>query len=337
MNKAKAIQKQLFYDISQILEIRQLKTDHLLSLLNIKKTALYSRINGTKLLTLKELAILSDAFDLNFNNYFHLNRKGIQVYIPSLEHTITSEREYVDGLLQRLIKMSQLSGIHIYYISSEIPVLNYFRYKELALFKLYIYGKTVWELPHLQEQRFDLSMETDDSYDHSFKQLNDIYTSIPSTEIWSTNFVDNTLSQIKYYAQAGMFENKEDIFLLLKQLNELVKGLEKSAREGHKFYKNGEVGNSFSIFHNEITHTNNIVLFDSHSKKFTFSTYDNPNYMETTNLPFWNYTFNCFTKKQKRSHSISNESERSRRMLFNLCYRKIAILEKLIQTRPNLT
>jgi hypothetical protein len=165
----------------------------------------------------------------------------------------------------------------------------------------------------------------------SVTKLNDLYTTIPSTEIWSTHLVDNTLNQIKYYAQGGMFKTKSDIIIIINQLSSLMKDLQAAAKTGHKSFKDGRIGSSFNLYHNEITHTNNVILLDSHSKKFAFATYDNPNYMETSHTAFWNYSFEWFSKLQQRSHSVSQQSERNRLILFNMCQAKINKLKLLIK------
>jgi hypothetical protein len=94
----------------------------------------------------------------------------------------------------------------------------------------------------------------------SVTKLNDLYTTIPSTEIWSTHLVDNTLNQIKYYAQGGMFKTKSDIIIIINQLSSLMKDLQAAAKTGHKSFKDGRIGSSFNLYHNEITHTNNVIL-----------------------------------------------------------------------------
>jgi hypothetical protein len=98
LSKARSIQKQLMYDISQIMESRQLSPDYLQNLLNIKKTALYSRINGEKLLNIEELYLLEAAFNLDLNLYFKPTNSSIGLHLPSLEHKVSSEKEYIERI-----------------------------------------------------------------------------------------------------------------------------------------------------------------------------------------------------------------------------------------------
>lgn len=324
-------QKELFLDIQKQIISNQPKVEVIAEVLQIKKSAAYDRINGKKLLDFAELTLLCQNFDVNLNEYIRPNSGKIAVNFPTLKEEIQSEREFVDGLLNRLKAVKNLPEPEIWYISSEIPVLDYFRYPKLAFFKLFIYGKTVWELPHLKNQPFLGGLDYDDSYLLAFKEINEIYTAIPSTEIWSTHLVDNTLSQLKYFAQSGQFSQVEDIFDILNDLMTMVDELELSAERGRKTYQNGELGGRFNLFHNEITHTNNVILVNSLTQKMVFATFDNPNYFQSSNQDLWKYSANWFVNLQKRAQSVSKQSERNRLILFNLCRIKIRKATQFIE------
>jgi hypothetical protein len=324
-------QNQLFLDIQQQISGSQSKVDVIAEVLQIKKNAAYDRINGKKLLNFAELTSLCEAFHINLNDYLNPHSDKIEVSFPTLKTNVQSEKEFVEGLLSRLLVIQNLPKPEIWYISSEIPVLDYFRYPKLAFFKLYIYGKTVWELPYLKKEPFRGGQNYDASYLSIFQQINDIYTALPSTEIWSTHLVDNTLSQLKYFAQSGQFDRKADIFDILNNLLDLTNDLESSAESGQKFYKNGESGGTFNLFHNEITHTNNVVLINSLAQKMVFATFDNPNYFQSNSEALWQYTANWFTKLKKRAQPVSQQSEKDRLMLFNLCRNKIIKTSQFIE------
>ena len=118
-SSARKIQKQLFFDVLSAVSTQELTTDYLLNLLKIKKTALYSRINGDKLLNIEEVSLLIDAFNLNSNQYFSKNPVTIDVNFPSLFTKVKSQEDFVQGLLRRFTLASHLPEVELYYISSE--------------------------------------------------------------------------------------------------------------------------------------------------------------------------------------------------------------------------
>jgi len=324
-------QVQLLSDIQTQIPSNRSKVEVISEVLQIKRSAAYDRINGKKLLNFAELTLLCQKFNINLNEYLNPDSDKIEVNFPTLKDGTRSEKEFVDGLLNRLLLIQSLAEPEIWYISSEIPVLDYFRYPKLTFFKLYIYGKTVWELPHLKKQPFRGGQSYDDTYLSAFEKINEIYTALPSKEIWSTHLVDNTLSQLKYFAQSGRFANVADIFDILNDLMAMIDELELSAERGRKAFKNGDLGGRFDLFHNEITHTNNVVIINSVSQKMVFATFDNPNYLESSSKDLWDYSAKWFAKLQKRAQSVSQQSERNRLMLFNLCRTKIRKATQFIE------
>lgn len=318
MSNSRSLQRRLMHDITLMIESRQLNMKYLQDLLNIKKTALYSRINGKKLLDIRELQLLSDAFDLDLNTYFKPDSKHIMMRLPSLEQEITSPKQYLRQILDGLTRISKLQNPEIFYISSEIPLFNYFRYPELAMFKLHVYGKTVWEVPDLKNKQFIISVEERKDFERTFQQIDYLYNNLPSNEIWSSHLVDSTLNQIKHYTQSGLFDNTDTAITLLRQLSSLVNDIEVAAEKGYKRLKDGQQGAAFHLFHNEITQTNNVFLVNSLSAKLAFSTYDNPNYFESDDGSFWRYSIIHFNNLKKRSHSITNQSEQNRLEIFKV-------------------
>ncbi|RMG83188.1 MAG: hypothetical protein D6714_10155 [Bacteroidetes bacterium] len=280
-------------------------------------------MNCTKLLSLEEVAVLARTFDLNLNKYFLDNTNRVEVSFPFLESKVASGRIFVEELAGRLAMISRWPGVELLYITSEMPIFNYFRYTELALFKLYVFGRTVWGIPEMRELPFSLTRNRDPKTESLFEQINNAYISLPGTEIWNTKFLDNTLGQIKYFAQGRLFENNEDAAIILEQLSLVLKEIESAAQAGHKMYKNGEKGGKFGLYHNEIIHTNNLIMIRSDKEKLLVSTYDNPDFFESKDERLWDYSFHWLTNLKERAQLISEQSERNRRKFFKANMRKI--------------
>jgi hypothetical protein len=77
------------------------------------------------------------------------------------------------------------------------------------------------------------------------------------------------------------------------------------------------------MYHNEISHTNNILLIESDSLNQIYFAYDNPNYIVTDNEDLINYTRNWFEKVRKSALPISLDAEKNRRVFFNIILKQI--------------
>jgi hypothetical protein len=157
---------------------------------------------------------------------------------------------------------------------------------------------------------------------------------MPTTEIWSSSVVKNTLSQLRYYTESGVFKNVDCPLLICNQLKSVIQQLQGFAKCGLKKQansRNGEV--KFNLYHNEIAHTNNTVILKGKSSNSLFCTYDNPNFFFCRDEKFWQYSYDMFVKLRKRSIAISEDAEKSRMTVFNQIYQQIEKTEKFVKAR----
>lgn len=319
----------------KIFELIEIKTenskelkDDLAQLLSISKGAVYKRINGTTAISLADLALLMQKYNISFDNLIYPDKKEIKFTFPQIEKKIVSFFEYTHTFKAAVDNFASLPNPQIYYATNELPFFYYFLDRDLTYFKFYIYAKTVWSLDSYKERNLSL---TDFAEEHGVMGiLNDslkkYYNELPNIEFWNENVLNNTLNQITYFLSTGHFELPEEAFVLCDRLDEIMIHVEKMAQYGKKFMPGKEpTENSpeFRMYYNEISHTNNMLLIQNSLQSAIFTSYDNPNYIISTDNKLIDYTLNWFKNIQKSSLPISKDAEKTRRTMFGKIHKRI--------------
>lgn len=302
--------------------------DELAGVLSISKGAIYKRINGTTAISLADLAILVKRYNINFDSLINPERKSIRFMFPQIERKIVSFFEYVNTFKAAVDSFASLPNPQIYYATNELPFFYYFLDKDLTYFKFYIYAKTVWGLESYKER--NLSLNEFNEGHTVMSQLNEslaiYYNELPNIEFWNENVLNNTLNQIVYFLTTGHFELPEEAFILCDKLDELMVHVEKMAAEGKKFMPGKEPTDQspdFNMYYNEISHTNNLLLIENTLQSAIFTSYDNPNYIMSTDKELVEYTLGWFKKIQRSSLPISKDAERTRKDMFRKIHKRI--------------
>ena len=302
--------------------------DELAELLSISKGAIYKRINGTTAISLADLAILIEKYNISFDKLVNPNRKDIKFQFPQLERKIISFFEYTYTFKAAVDNFASLPNPQIYYATNELPFFYYFLDKNLTYFKFYIYAKTVWNLDSYKDRNLRLSQfsEQHGVMDVLNESLKKYYNELPNVEFWNENVLNNTLNQITYFLTTGHFELPEEAFVLCDKLTEIMHHVEKMAEHGKKFMPGQAVRDNspeFSMYYNEISHTNNMLLIVNSLQSAIFTAYDNPNYIISTDESLIEYTLNWFKSIQKSSLPISRDATKTRKEMFAKIHKRI--------------
>lgn len=296
----------------------------LTQVLSLDKSAIYKRLDGSKILSLEEVILIQEYFQLP--EYFFTSNAStvIPFRFGMLEKQPESVVGYLRPIYDQLMQLRTMDQVSITYASSEIPLFNYFQFPELTYFKFYIWARTIWEMPHYRNRTFDVSTvlsAEEDSFKDMVHQLRQAYSAIPSTEYWSVNILDNTINQIRFYAETDNFTDPRMCGQLMDQLDQLISGMEETARLGHK---PGEKEANFHLYHNEITHTNNTILVEHAGQPIqTYCSFDNPNFLTTDYSQFCLYTRQWFDKLRKGSTYLSVAGGRQRVKYFRELRRRL--------------
>lgn len=296
-------------------------------ILHLSNSTVYKKLSGESSFSIEELIIIMKEFNLSFDEIIFEKRKKIGFQFPFKSRKIKTFHDYVIPLKMFMAVAAPIPNLNIQYATNELPFFFYFLDKDLTYFKFYIYALTVWDMKQYKDRKFDLN-EFSEWYiikdDIDF--IMDKYYSIPNIELWNEGVLTNTLNQIKYFLSVGIFKNPNDALLLCDKLESMIKHVFIMAETGKKIKLNenpDSIETSFKMYHNEMSHTNNILLIESDVLKQIYFAYDNPNYIVTDNEELIDYTRNWFKKIKKSSTPISLDAEKNRREFFNIIYKQI--------------
>ncbi|HMG66202.1 MAG TPA: hypothetical protein VK588_00905, partial [Chitinophagaceae bacterium] len=157
------------------------------------------------------------------------------------------------------------------------------------------------------------------------------YNQMPCIELWNIESINSTISQIKFYQDAGIFKNEEDIEKVINSFTRLLDHLEQQAEKGVKFMP-GDTDVSYrspvQLYINEVVIGSNTILAEINEKKISFIPYNVFSYMLTKDERFNESTFNAFHTLVSRSTLISSTGEKDRNKFFRSLKERVQNLRR---------
>ena len=152
------------------------------------------------------------------------------------------------------------------------------------------------------------------------------YNEIPSTELWNYESINSTISQIEYYRDAEIFEDKKDFYTVVDSLDAMLLHLQKQVEVGRKFIP-GATDVSFKaatkFYINELILGNNNILIELDNTRLVYINYIVLKYIITNDKNFTDKAFNNFRNLISRSILISETGEKERNKFFNSLRQKV--------------
>lgn len=321
-----------FFDILQgRFSNKREMVDDLMELLNCGRDSAYRRVRGQSILPPSELALLARHYNISLDRLVFEQTNKVLFSFNAFNRVVTSFEDYFDGILDHLAKLRRIPEVRIYYSSLEIPIFYYCFFPELISFKLYVWGRAIWDLPFTRDLPFSFDLISPSALAKS-EQMLEFYLQLPSTELWSLNILDNTLNQIDYHLNSGTFKNPADALILVDRVQDLVRHMRSMATSGYKHHVgHGENLSEIRLLHNEMIYTNNTIMVQSPYAKGVFTTFGNPNFLFSDDERIIEYTEQWFNRVITKSHPISLGSEKSRNWFFHQLHERVNRTQAKVQ------
>jgi hypothetical protein len=307
--------------------------DALTQVLHVGRDGVYRRMRGDTFLSPQELATLSQHYHISLDALVNGQSDLVLCNFNAFSNQISDFSHYLSDFIARMEQLRRLPNVHLNYATVEIPVFTYNFIPELICFKLYVWGRTTWNLEFLRNRPFDLKLVTPPVVNLSQTLLHH-YLAMDSTELWSVNIVDNTLAQIEYHVYSGGFRDPQEALILCDKLLEWAEHMKAIASVGKKFRigeKPAHGLGTLNLFHNEMVHTNNTAIFTSDLGDFVFAAFCNPNFIHSTDKKLCTYTETWFKSVIAKSSPITQASEKTRDWFFKELTRKVERVRQRIQ------
>jgi hypothetical protein len=334
-----SLQDYLIAEILRHFPKRSDAIDAIAILFGTSRDPIYRRFRGTSVFTPEELQVLATHFNISLDAYIFKNTNTVVFSFNPFTQVVKKFEDYLESIYADSVVLKGLPNLEIWYASAEIPIFYYIIYPEIFSFKLYVWGRTIWNFSYLENKPFDLDIIPRPAMQKA-EEVMRIYNQLPATELWSLNIMDNTLNQIEYHFNSSGFKNPQDAVLLCDKMIALTEHMQIMGAYGKKVplgaLNNAEtVGGAFNLYHNEMIYTNNTIYVRSERGRAVYTTHGNPNFLKTTDERMCDYTENWFKSVISKSAPLSAQSEKGRRWFFDKIRRRIEVVKNRIEQQLN--
>lgn len=320
--KNRALQHAIFLAIEQQLPKERSMVDELKPILKRTKNAVYKRMNGSVPLTLEDICLLAEHFHLPLDKNLCNSPTAFQADFSGFGAQ-TSSLQYLDILDRELSALQQEKDVKVWYVSSGLPDFYFFYFEELTLFKSFIWERMVWGAEEWQWRRFKLDIPERHTIVGKAKKLAGYYSFIETVEIWNDQLLDSLFQQVVYVAESRLYENKEDVLLVLESIGKMIGHLEEMAFREKHFEPLGQQkveAVSFQLFYNETMQNNIFLLMENANRREVYTVLNTPNFIKTADSKMADYMHIQVQRLLKRSVPLGQSGEKYRRIYFDKLY-----------------
>jgi hypothetical protein len=319
------VQDYLFQRIRERLPAGASLADELSNHLFISPDSAYRRIRGETPLVLEEAMTLCNAYGISLDEAMQAGPHSVAFNFVGLDSSNHAFRNYLEGIRDGLKQLAAAREQEVIYMSKDIPVFYNFLFAPLFSFRFFFWMKSIIRHPDYVNRPYD----RDCLPQHIAalgREINLLYASIPSIEIWNTEAVNSTISQVEYYREAGYFSSaaeSEEIYVSLRQL---LAHLQVQAECGTKFIPGENVKmrkDNYQMYYNRVALGDNTIMAIMDGKKIVYLGYDILDYMVTMDTNFCDRIYHKMQTMTRRSTILSNESEKQRSIFLNILLKKI--------------
>ncbi|MBX2967855.1 MAG: helix-turn-helix transcriptional regulator [Cyclobacteriaceae bacterium] len=323
-----SIQSSFLEQVRQRLQPNISFAEELAELLHVSRDSAYRRIRGETVLSLDEVKIICSHFKISLDNLLSPNSDIVSFHHRAIDATSFTFEKWLQSVLDNLKMISSFPERELVYSAKDIPLFHYFQFPDLASFKMFFWMKSYHNYPQYANESYNTNIITKDLL-ATGKRAWELYATIPSTEIWSDETLNVTLSQINYYYESG-FITPEFALKLYDDFTEMVKLIQQRAADGSK---NGSDKN-YNLYKNEIMIAETTILFMMGDKRVSFITYNTMNILSTSQEGFCQHIERYLTNLRNKSTLISSTAEKERNKFFKRMHEKIQHMKSLVVLQP---
>lgn len=319
------LQDQLFEIILRRFARRVDAVDALCELLNLAKDPIYRRLRGDTFLSPQELALLAKHYRISLDDLIIGQSNNVLCDYNAFSRKITSFSDYLATMNADFEHIHRMPNAHLFYASAELPVFTYSLFPELIAFKLYGWARTTWNMEWLKDRQFSFDIISQPVIRESQTMLKH-YLTLPSTELWTAQIMDNSLAQIEYHLYARGFKDPQEALILIDRLQDWTSHMKAVTIAGRKFNidEKPEHGRGqFQLFYNEMVYANITALITSDLGRLAYTAYCTPNFLKSTDDRLCDYTQNWFDSITAKSTALTHAADKNRDWFFREIAQKV--------------
>ncbi len=289
-------------------------------------------INYQKELSLNDAKKLADAFGFSIDGLTDYQPSVVPFRFRAIDYNLHSMRDYFHAILTELRNVDGWGPRRLIYAANDFPVFTLFQFPDLAAFKLYFWGRTIYDIPSFRNRQFSL-YEIDKINLQLGEQAWRQYLKMPSVEIWSSDIVSHVLKQIYHAWKNNFFKEEEGAIHICNQVIALLDHIQIQAEQGRKFHPNNypPKRENYQLMYNEVAVSNNTILFSSEDIDVSFVLQNALNYLVTDNPAFCLKTEAWLHTLMENSTLISIHNEELRNNFFHQLKENIKFVKSRIE------
>ncbi len=320
----------LFQRIKEILPPNVSMVDTISEVLNISSDSAYRRIRGETPLVLDEAWTLCRHFNLSLDQLLENKNDVVLFHNTRIKNQQYTYYQYLQSLCRQMESINNFMNREIIYMSKDLPIFHNFYFRPLIAFRYFFWMKTHLVHPDFEKKQFDFNLLPPEIEQMSY-DLARLYTQVPSTEMWNTESINSTISQIEFSKDSGHFSNNAAVKEIYEALEATIHHMKDQAEYGCKFMPAENTGtkkSNFKFFFNRVVLGDNTIMAITDTIKTAVINYGHLNYMMTNDEVFCNDLFGDFENLIRRSTQISDSSEKQRNVFFNILLSKVEARKK---------
>ena len=192
-----SIQLQFFDLVRHRLASHESLVTNVADLLEISQDSAYRRIRGEKPISIEELKVLSKHYKISIDNLLHLKTSNYIFRDNSIEKENYDFNDHLDFHIKNMIQIKTAGSAEIIFYSRDTTIFYFYQIPELLAFKYFYWMHTVFGDPAFSRIKFSLE-EHIGKFDRKGQKAAGLFSTLNSTEIWSSETLTLTLKQIQY-------------------------------------------------------------------------------------------------------------------------------------------
>ncbi len=320
-----SIQQQFFQLIRQQLPAHESLVIQVSEILTLSQDSAYRRIRGEKPISFEELQILSRHFRVSVDKLLHSKASSYIFRDNSIEKEHYNFNDHLDFHISNMLQLRSAATSEIIFYTRDIAIFYFYQFPELLAFKYFYWMHTVFGDPDFSRIKFSLK-EHINKFDTKGNKAANLFTTINSTEIWSSESLTLTLRQIDYYREMELFKEKEDLDVIYGQLIELINHIERQADIGKKFLHTQDPdaqSGTFTLYVNEFMIGGNNIVVKADDNCYAFINHSIMNYLGTKDRNYCDHLLLRIQEVIRKSDRISITGEKQRKKFFNALRKKV--------------
>lgn len=302
--------------------------------LNLSQDAVYRRYRGETPFTIFEIQKICSFYGISFDSLMDIQHNRVVFQYNSLAEYDFSLDKYLEGILDAMREIKSLSNPEIMITVKDTPLFQFLNFPHLVRFKLYFWAKSYLNIENYKTEQFNHEKIAEKTF-QTGKEILQIYNTIPSKEIYDSDFLRGFIRQIQYYFNAYLFKDPNYAIRLLDEMQQLIEHMKTQTSIGKKFMFGTHPpasGNNYEVFLNETIINDSTYCFKSDEKKGLFLTHNMMNYLKTSDENYVSESEQIIDKLIENSSLISKVNEKERNGFFHQLERTILIYKQKIES-----